>query len=115
MRLFLIALTLTLAGCATKSVSPAQMYRFEGDSNGTQIQGAIRQTLTETRFGVAFDGQTVINGYLPSDFNGEVTGSSWKGKPVSAVCNAKKSGNYTQYVNCIIFVGNERTVTLTFN
>jgi hypothetical protein len=115
MRFFMIALALTLAGCATKSVSPSQMYRFEGESNGTQIQGVIRQTMTETKFAVIFDGQAVINGFLPSDFNGEVKGETWKGKQVSAVCNGTKSGYKTQFVNCMIFVGNERTVTLTFN
>lgn len=115
MRLILIVLALTIAGCATKSVSPSQMYRFEGESNGTKIQGAVRQTMTETMMQVAFDDQRVLIGYLPNDFNGEVTGGNWRGKPVSAVCNGKKSGKYTQAVNCMIFVGNERTVTLTFN
>lgn len=114
MRLFSVVAALTLTACSTGGLSPTQHYRFAGNDDATKIQGAIRSTLTQQQLAVFFDYERVILGNLDSNFNGELAGQ-WKGKPVTAICNGRNSGRSTKAVDCMIFVGNERTVTLTFN
>jgi len=120
MRYIPICLTvLSLAGCATVKhyESPSQAFRFEGDSKTTTITGRVDHKYGwkyEFQLHVFFDGQKVLEGPLDEHANGDVIGQEWKGKKVSASCSTRKVSSSWNETRCMVFHGNERTVTLTF-
>lgn len=110
----------TLAGCAgVKSYpAPAQTYRQAGQEQSSTITGAIDVSnnglyVDGATLRVNFDGVEVLRGPLGRGGNGDVTGGSWRGQPVSSSCSGTQQGKLT-FINCMIFVSNERTVTLSF-
>ena len=110
--LFLIG-AVALAGCATMERSPSQNYRFSGQEGTTAITGHIERGLTSQVLHVYFDGKEVVTGELDYRMTGDIVGKEWAGKAVSASCSSK-SNQYSLDVRCMVFHGNERTVTLTF-
>lgn len=119
-----------LSGCASKgdilerNVSPAQNYRLANTEKPIQISGTLEKVkagydyvnLSDTWYNhlkVNIDSQSVLDGYLDGNFFGEVSGT-WDNRPVSANCSGKPSTRNWTDVRCIIFIENEKTVTLTF-
>jgi len=118
--IFLVA-AIALTGCAVNKTheSAAQNYRLQGAENAIAITGKLDQkrvldVVTESVFHIYFDGTEQITGSLDRNLGGEFTGMQYNGKPTSAACSSKKTGETTAEVRCMVFIGNERTVTLTF-
>lgn len=128
MRLFLIGLALILASCTTvkTGTSASQNYRLQGENNPVSIHGLVNNkstmrafdTVADTEVKIFFDGEQMIQGKLDQQLNGELIGQPYKGKPTSATCNSvltgQKSGQNLYRLSCLVFIGNEKTVTLTF-
>lgn len=125
LKILVLALVVGLVGCASKgevmqrSVSPGQSYRLAGNDNAISIDGNI-EIISSGAFGsntnqlnVYFDKRKVILGNLSADYSGEVNGN-WAGKNVSASCTSKLRHDKGYDVRCMVFIENERTVTLTF-
>lgn len=122
-----ILAALMLSSCATTSgvthrdVSPVQTYRFEGDKDSTPIAGWVERIGNSWEYKAALltvqigNDRVIENQPLNKlDYTGDVVGGLYHGKQVSASCNSKRTTKDWLDVRCLIFVGNERTVTLTF-
>ena len=112
-------LAAAVAGCAHYQTTAApQNYRFAGNDKPVEITGFADSKEKfdgmETNVTISFDGQPMIAGKLDRGYNGELKGQDYNGKPTSASCTGRQSGYYNVEVRCMVFVGNERTVTLTF-
>ena len=113
--LFVCAL---LISCASKGqtvdrkVTPDQYYRVSGYAKALVISGSLetvtkRETPTKRILKVFINNDVAINENLIDD-NDELKGR-WKNKKVSAACYSKNNN-----LRCLIYVCNERTVTLSF-
>jgi hypothetical protein len=115
-----ILVVLALAGCASTQTykAPTQNYRLKGEEKSVQINGALkteRQLVgVDSYVGVFFNEMPYIQVKLDRFGNGEAKGNPFNGKETSATCNGKPAGNGLTQVDCMVFVDNERTVTLTF-
>lgn len=115
---------LALTGCATQNFvhSAPQNYRLKNSDTPLNITGKadVRQTygvITDTAsvaITISFDGEGVIFGQLDNTFNGDFKGRDYKGHSTSANCTSKPVSQTDIEVRCLVFVDNERTVTLTF-
>lgn len=117
---FAIALAALLTGCATQISKPApQSYRLAGSDDLLNITGEATHKPGlighETNVSILFDGVPMIAGKLGHDFNGELSGNAYQGKPTAASCNSRYvAGGRAVEVRCAVFVGNERVANLTF-
>lgn len=125
--LFTLAAVALLAGCASKGdvmerqTSPAQNYRLQGQDKPVQISGRMERKFDgigwtdnyQRVITVYFDGEPAIEGVIPKDYTGELSGA-WNGQPVSTSCSSRRVSATWQEVSCMVFVGSERTVTLRF-
>lgn len=117
-----IIAALAIAGCAsTKSFNSttSQNYRLKDDANPVSITGKIDRSsnglvATGANLHVFFNGEPALSGPLQPGYSGDVNGGTWKGKNVSSSCSSKPLTQTSVSVNCIVFIDNERTVTLTF-
>lgn len=121
--LIISAALLALAGCAPGIVksdfSPSQYWRPADSADSVKIEGAIAKVSdgwvsTSHALYVRFNGDVILRGHLRPDLSGDVSGGIWNGKPVSASCSSRRQNERTIDVACMVFVGNERTVTLSF-
>lgn len=123
--LILVALT----GCTSMHTfeSPPQNHNLKGTNQTVKITGNVHQTIKEgviqdemtSKLSIYFDGVLKISGYLGLQNTGEFTGQNFENKKTSASCSSKFvtqiSTTLALYdTNCIVFIDNERTVTLTF-
>lgn len=113
-----LLLAALLTGCTTVATPAPQSYRFKGEDNPVNITGhAERKDYVigyKTDVTISFDGKPQISGPLDYRYTGELTGEPYKGQPTSASCNSKFSRSGHVDIICSVFVGNERTATLTF-
>lgn len=113
----LLIASLLMAGCVSMHESPAQNYRLAGEENPVNITGHIERKdsiVTEATLHVQFNGQEVLSGKLGPQYTGDIAGGIYQGKPVSSTCSSIRKSNGGYDVRCMVFVANERTVTLTF-
>jgi len=114
-----LLLALAISGCATQTFKAAtQNYRIKGEDNATVINGAIfhqKQAFGhDSGAGIYLDGILHIKVPLDQAFSGEATGMDYKGKSTAASCSGNRTSQATVEVRCMVFIDNERTVTLTF-
>lgn len=120
-RLIALAAAAALAGCAsgiTKSTfAPSQNWRA-ADGTPVLIEGGIARVADGlshvNALFVRFNGEIVLRGQIARDLSGEVSGGTWQGSPVLASCSSRPISNTQRAAACMVFVGNERTVTLSF-
>lgn len=106
-----------LAGCVSMHASPSQNYRLAGDDAPVTITGSIKQTeslIVKAELSVFFNGKKTIEGPLTWPYTGDIQGQQWNGRATSASCSSKQRYDGGYDVQCMVFVDNERTVTLTF-
>lgn len=124
MRTLSFLMLAALAGCTTTQALNAapQNYRLKGDDTPVLIEGfgthkIVQGALSghyDTTININFNGQTLITGKLDQQLTGEFTGLPFNGKPTAASCSTKPVSEKMAETRCIVFVDNERTVTLTF-
>lgn len=125
--IFILLMSLTLAACITnpevktREVAPAQSYQFKGEDAATHISGVLEKYGNDWAYHGAFltvkIGDEQVIARKPVDkynFSGVVAGGEYHDKKVHASCNGFAVTDRWTDVQCIIFVGNEQTVTLTF-
>lgn len=129
-KITLLIATIAITGCASKgdilerNISPVQNYRLQNSDKPIEISGTLERVkagfdyvnLSDTwhnQLKINIDGTPAIDGYLDARYFGEVTGQ-WNNLPVSANCSGKPASKNWIDVRCIVFIENERTVTLTF-
>lgn len=121
MKKYLIFLvSLLIIGCASKGhlverkVTPEQYYRIWGLSKALVISGSLDKMAIESGkrhervLKVYINNEVAINRILEKD-DDELKGR-WNNKKVSASCYRSSAKN----LRCLVYVGNERTVTLSF-
>lgn len=122
--IIILIFLVVLPGCAStgdlleRNVSPAQTYRPKGSDEAVTISGQLDRTYASLgkeykHLQVSFNGVLAIDGFLGDGFFGDITGT-WLEKPVSASCTGRQASDTWVDVRCIVFIENERTVTLTF-
>jgi hypothetical protein len=111
----LTGLIVALTGCATQHHAAGQNYRLKGADDAINIQGKLNYSefTTDDYVDITFNGVQQIKVKLDPQFFGEATGTPYQGKQTSASCTGKALG-YSTEVRCMVFVDNEKTVTLTF-
>lgn len=109
-------------GCATNTTkvleqknAPEQSYRLAGQDKALVIKGNLSRISTPRGdvnrvLKVYINEELAINDVLDLEASDELKGR-WKNKKVSASCYTKAN---TQTTRCLIFVSNQRTVTLAF-
>lgn len=113
-------IALALIGCASQKVFKAatQNYRLKNSDSQIVINGAIFQTdktLSKTHsVGIYFNGHIQIGVDLDNQLNGEASGNDFEGKKTSATCTGRQVTRNAIEVRCMVFIDNEKTVTLTF-
>lgn len=123
--LIILAFASITAACTTMKQHQAagQPYRMAGDDKPIQITGSMETKHTEAvvyesiagTVKIDFDGLTMISGTVPMRDQAELFGQDYKGRKTSAICTSKTSLERNVFeTRCIVFIGNERTVTLTF-
>lgn len=114
----LLLCTFAVCGCASQTKiteqknTPEQYYRVTGYEKALVIKGSLEKIANRNNqinqvLKVYINDQIAINDVLPNDED-ELKGR-WQKHKVSAAC-------YKDIRNqrCLIYVGNERTVTLSF-
>jgi len=109
---------LLLSACATQHQAASQNYRPTGQASAVQITGELFKDygLIDVKHSavIRFNGSDQIKVKLDRQFFGDGVGSAFNGQPTSANCSGRPVNRYTTEVRCMVFVGNEKTVTLTF-
>jgi hypothetical protein len=100
---------LVLAGCASSPIqgyrpadTPKQFWQIDGDFN--PLNRAVK---------IRVDGQQVIAGKFPFLSRQTDLSGSYKGRPVTASCS-QTAGLLGFKTQCMVFVNNERAMTLQF-
>lgn len=102
---------LALAGCATTATSTA--YRSAGQVDAWQIGGSFDGVNGIT---ITINGNKVIEesmGMFSGIGSREFTGT-YQGKPILAECEYKRQFYAAGYMQCQVFVSNERAANLRF-
>lgn len=117
-------MVLSVTGCTSVSTfnSAPQNYRPKGSENNINITGDLKQTFkqgaisttAESELKIYFNGKLTITGFLDSAYGGEFNGTQFDNKATAASCHSKRVGAGILDTNCLVFIDNERTVTLTF-
>lgn len=114
----LMAVLASLFGCAAQYQAASQNYRLKGETDALEIKGEFfkgSNPLTADDYvQVRFNGMDQIKVPVDRYYSGEANGLPFNGKPTSASCTGKKINRYNVEVRCMVFVDNEKTVTLTF-
>ncbi|ABE49087.1 hypothetical protein [Methylobacillus flagellatus] len=113
---------LTLAGCASTQTykAPTQNYRLKGQDNAITINGAIfsqkKHELDTPKLtaGIYINGSLYIEVPLDRQGNGQATGGTFEDKSTEASCHSKPVAKGIANIDCMVFIDNEKTVTLTF-
>lgn len=124
MKLIVTLLAISLAGCTTTHALNAapQNYRLKDSDKPLEITGYGTHKLVTGAFSNHYDstisininGQTYITGKLDQQLTGEFQGLPYNGKSTAASCTAKAVSQNMAEIRCLVFIDNERTVTLTF-
>lgn len=117
-KITMLLLALLISGCASTHQSAPQNYRPKGDENSVQITGKMdkKEAFISDEYIVTvfFNGAEQIKFKLDDSATGDGNGLPYQGKRTSTSCSSKKLNEYAIEVRCIVFIDNERTVTLTF-
>lgn len=127
MKKIAVILSVLLAGCATQgqvltqNLSPHQNYRLQGQEKAIEFTGSVQKIVAGEGLSqgwyhelkVFIDGELAIKGHLDVNYFGEPTGE-WHGKKTAANCTSVRVSETWLNTSCIVFIDNERTVTLTF-
>lgn len=108
--LFAALAVLALTGCATPA--PISTYRAPGQIDSWKISGEYNAL----GFGlsISINGKKIIEDSMASFYgNTKTFEATYEGKPVMAECEYKVQ-LFSQKMQCMVFVGNERATTLTF-
>lgn len=115
---------LALTGCTTNYTHQAapqtyrpknteSAYNITGKAHVTQNYGFISDTASVS-ISIYFNGDPVIFGNLDNNLGAEFNGRDYKQQKTAASCTGKMLNETTAETRCIVFIDNERTVTLTF-
>lgn len=105
-KLFLAGLILMLVGCTT--ASPKQFYRPANSEAQLEISGRFNELTFEHQ--VLVNGETVIKGDLPYDYEATSFSGRYQGRTVSSDCQWKKKID----LSCLVSIDGEKAATLTF-
>ncbi len=105
-RIFLVSLVLAMAGCTT--ASPKQFYRPANAEAQLEISGRFNQISFEHQ--VAINGETVISGELPYNYDAASFSGEYEGRTVTSDCQWRKKVD----LSCLVSIDGEKAATLTF-
>lgn len=107
MKHFLIAgLALAIVGCTT--ASPKQFYRPAGAEQQVEISGRFNQLSFEHQ--VVINGDTVIIGKLPYNYDDASFSGQFNEQAVSSDCHWRSKTD----LECLVKINDEMAATLTF-
>lgn len=113
-----LVLIVLMSGCASQYQAASQNYRPRGTDNAVEISGELLQNKAlfnaDNVVKIKFNGAEQITLKLDNQLFGDGAGQAYDGKPTSASCTGRRVNRYTTDVRCIVFIGNEKTVTLSF-
>ena len=120
--LFTIATAIILTGCSSTQTykAPTQNYRLKGQENAITINGAVFSSkkhdldIPKLGAGIYINGDLHIEVPLNNQGNGQATGKPFEGKTTEASCHGKPVAKGIINIDCMVFIDNEKTVTLTF-
>jgi hypothetical protein len=117
-KLILTFVALSLIGCASTHNAASQNYRLKGANENTTITGKIDKKIgfpnIEYDLTVFFNNSPQITAKLDENITGEAEGLDYQGKKTSVNCYSKRVDRNNVNVYCMVFVDNEKTVTLQF-
>lgn len=102
----LAGMTIALIGCTT--ASPKQFYRPAGAQQQVEISGRFNQISFEHQ--VIINGDTIIIGDLPYNYDDASFSGQYNNMPVTSDCRWKRKTDLT----CLVKINNEMAATLTF-
>lgn len=104
--LFIAGLTLAMLGCTT--ASPKQFYRPAGAEQQVEISGRFNQLSFEHQ--VLINGNAVITGKLPYNYEDASFSGQYNQQPVSSDCHWRSKTD----LQCLVKINEEMAATLTF-
>jgi len=119
-KLLTVLLVVFVTGCAsTRTFNAApQNYRAKGEDKSIDIKGDLfirdEGFSRKVDVNIYFNNQVQIKIPLDKRGSGESNGDQYNGKNTSASCTSKVIDENNSETRCMIFIENERTVTLTF-
>lgn len=105
-KVFLASLLLALVGCTTSS--PNQFYRPAGAEKQVEISGLFNQLSFEHQ--VMINGETVITGKLPYNYDAASFSGNYNDQPVTSDCTWKRKVDLL----CLVKINGEMAATLVF-
>jgi len=105
-RIFLASLVIALVGCTT--ASPKQFYRPANSEAQLEISGRFNEITFEHQ--VLINGETVIKGDLPYNYDAVSFSGNYEGRSVSSDCQWRKKID----LSCLVSIDGEKAATLTF-
>lgn len=120
--LVVLMAALAVSGCApyiTKHPAPSQNYRLKGDDQAVLITGVIevdRKILDKNTLKaiISINASPYITVPLDLQGNGESAGTPYLNKTTAATCNGTAVTSNLTSITCMVFIDNEKTVSLTF-
>jgi len=117
-KLTLTLIALSLIGCASTHNAASQNYRLKDKAENITITGKIDKKIsfpnTEYDLTVFFNNAPQITAALDENITGEAEGLPFEGKKTSVNCYSKRVDRNNVNVYCMVFLDNEKTVTLQF-
>lgn len=104
--LLITSLVLALVGCTT--ASPKQFYRPADSQDQLEISGRFNQISFAHE--VMINGETVIKGDLPYNYDDARFSGNYDGREVTSECQWKKKVD----LSCLVSIDGEKAATLTF-
>lgn len=118
MKKMIVVLSSLMAGCASQYQAASQNYRPKNNNASVEIKGELLRKVgvfeADNRVNITFNGATQIDLKLDKSFFGEGAGKPYNDQTTSASCSGRKVSKYNVEIRCMVFIDNERTVTLTF-
>ncbi|MBD3633877.1 MAG: hypothetical protein HUJ23_03105 [Methylophaga sp.] len=105
-KIFLAGLILATVGCTT--ASPKQFYRPADSAAQLEITGRFNQISFEHQ--VVINGETVITGELPYNYDAASFSGKYEGRNVASDCQWRKKVD----LSCLVSIDGEKAATLTF-
>lgn len=105
-KIFLAGLFISIIGCTT--AAPKQFYRPVGDTEQVEISGRFNQLSFEHQ--VLINGDTVISGELPYNYDDASFTGSYKQTSVTSDCHWKSK----TALQCLVKMNGEMAATLAF-
>ncbi|BCM25869.1 hypothetical protein [Methyloradius palustris] len=115
MAIFISACTLNM----NNKLPDSQTYKIKGASHDISITGRAEldeDLIQDLSIIILFDGAQMIKGVMESNYKGaatELPGSRYEGKDTIAVCHTNFNASAKIKVECIVYIGDQKTVTLT--